>query len=103
MPISQLMKLGSQIKTYCKDRGWTLTKLSKQSNVPIATLHGWANGRTRPDLQQLQKVAQALEVSLHTLAFGAPDPFEAVGEEILRELFTGDLRVSIQRIERKKK
>lgn len=103
MPISQLMKLGSQLKAYCKERGWTLTKLSKQSSVPIATLHGWANGRTRPDLKQLQKVAMALEVSLHTLAFGSPDPFETGGEEILRELFTGDIRVSIQKIERTKK
>jgi transcriptional regulator with XRE-family HTH domain len=97
------MKLGSQLKNYCKDRGWTLTKLSKQSGVPIATLHGWANGRSRPDLQQLKKVAQALEVSLHTLAFGTPDPYEMGGEEVLRELFTGDLRVSIQKIERIKK
>ena len=97
------MKLGSQLKANCNERGWTLTKLSKQSNVPIATLHGWANGRTRPDLKQLQKVAQALEVSLHTLAFGSPDPYEVSGEEVLRELFTGDLRVSIQKIERIKK
>lgn len=97
------MKLGSQLKAFCKQKGWSLTKLSKESSVPIATIHGWVHGRTRPDLSQLKKVAGALEVSLHLLAFGNPDPFEIPADEILKELFTGDIRVSIQKIERKKK
>ncbi len=102
-PMKGHMKLGSQLKTYCKQKGWSLTKLSKASSVPVATIHGWVHGRTHPDLSQLKKVAEALEVSPHLLAFGVSDPYEIPADEILKELFTGDLRVSIQKIERKKK
>jgi hypothetical protein len=35
-----------------------------------------------------------LEVSIHELAFGATDPYEPKSEEISKELFTGDVRVT---------
>jgi hypothetical protein len=56
-------------------------------------------------LNQLKQVASALEVSFHELCFGEPDPYEQKmdTEEVLRELFTGDVRVTLHRIERQKK
>ena len=96
------MKLGPILLTLCKRRGWTLARLSRESGVATQTLHGWSVGRKGVQLNQLQKVAAALEVSIHQLAFGAPDPFEAPSEEILKEIFSGDVRVTLQRIERRK-
>lgn len=78
-----------------------MNKLSKETSIAPATLHGWANGRN-PNLADLKKIANVLEVSLHELVFGETDPFEAKGQEILKELFSGDVRVTLHRIERKR-
>ena len=86
-----------------KGRDWSLSKLARESGVPVATIHGWVAGRTRPDLGQLKKVATTLEVSIHELAFGESDPFETPGDEVLKEIFSGDVRISLHRIERRKK
>lgn len=37
---------------------------------------------------------------MHELCYGEPDPYEVKSEEILKELFSGDIRVSIHKIER---
>jgi hypothetical protein len=54
------------------------------------------------DPDQIRSVAHALGVSVHYLLFGERDPLETPGEEILREIFSGDVRVTLHRIERKK-
>lgn len=97
------MKLASTLIQICKKKGWSLARLSRASGVPTQTLHGWTTGRKAVQLDQLQNVAVALDVSIHQLAFGEPDPREKVGEEVLREIFNGDVRVILQRIERRKK
>lgn len=101
--MSSEMKLGEMIQHHCKQKNWSLTKLSKESKVALATIHGWTAGRTRPDISQLRKVAAALQVPLFQLAFGENDPNEQIGEEILKEIFTGDVRVTLHRIERRRK
>lgn len=78
-----------------------MARLAKEAGIPKATLHGWTAGK-EPSLVQLKKVATALRIPLHTLAFGEPDPFEDVGEEILKEIFSGDVRVTLHRIHRGK-
>lgn len=97
------MKLGAIIEAQCDKRGWSLSRLAKESKVPVTTLHGWVSGRSRPDIKQLKKVSEALKVSIHQLCFGEPDPHEPLGEETLKELFSGDLRVTIHKIERNRK
>ena len=96
------MKLGSNLSKVSKKAGLTITQLAKLSGVPVQTLHGWTAGKAVANLQQLRQVATALEVSLYELAFGEPDPFEKPGEEILKEIFSGDVRVTLHRIERSK-
>lgn len=97
------MELGKMLARLCEKKRWSLSRLSRESGVPKPTIHGWTTGRTGLKLDQLKKVASALEVTIHELAFGTPDPYESSGEEILRELFTGDVRVSIHKIERRTK
>ena len=97
------MDLGKRLNRLCKERGLSLSELARLSSVPVQTLHGWTTGRKAVQLEQLKRIASALKVSVHELAYGEPDPYEPVGEEILRELFSGDVRVTVQRIERKKR
>ena len=96
------MKLSENLLRIVKSKGITLAKLSRDSGVPPQTLHGWVTGRDSVNLKQLKKVASSLEVSSHSLAFGEPDPNESIGKEILKELFTGDVRVTVHRIERRR-
>lgn len=84
-----------------KRQKMSLSELAKKSNVPKSNLHSWTTG-ANPKLDQLKKVSEVLKVPIHELAFGSADPYEAKPEEILKELFTGDVRVTLHRIERRR-
>lgn len=93
--------IGKIIKHKCEERGWPITKLAKLSGVPQASIHSWTTGR-EPKLSQLRKVAEALEMPFYELAFGEADPFDVESKILLRELFSGDVRVTLHKIEREK-
>ena len=96
------MKLATTLINICKKRNLSLAQLSRLCGVPTQTLHGWTTGKAAANLDQIKKVATALEISFHELAFGEADPFESKSEEILKEIFSGDVRVTLHRIERAK-
>ena len=85
-----------------REKGISLTKLAAVSGVPKSTIHSWET-QTAVNISQLKKVATVLNVSIHYLVFGEQDPCEAPMEELLKEIFTGDVRVTLHRIERKKR
>ncbi|MBI3554660.1 MAG: helix-turn-helix transcriptional regulator [Deltaproteobacteria bacterium] len=97
------MNLKVILPALLRERGMTLSALAKKSGLNKSTLHGWTTGQVAINIDQLKKVATALEVSIHQLCFGEPDPNERLGEEVLKELFSGDLRVSIHKIERNRR
>lgn len=80
----------------------SLSDLAKKAKVPKSNLHSWTTG-ANPRLDQLKRVSDILKVPIHELAFGESDPYEASSEEILKEIFTGDVRVTLHRIERRKR
>lgn len=65
-------------------------------------MHAWTVGRGTINLEYLRKVANTLKISVHQLAYGEPNPHESVSEEVLREIFSGDVRVTLHRIERRR-
>jgi transcriptional regulator with XRE-family HTH domain len=95
-----MAELEQNLPRLMKAKRFTLERLAKASGVPKSTLHGWING-SAPNLKQLKNVAAVLEVSLHELAFGVGDPFEPEKREILKELFSGDIRVTLHKIEKR--
>ncbi len=97
------MKLSTTLNSLCKKRRMTLSELSRRCGVPKQTLHNWTLGRRSVNPDQLRKVSQVLEVSVHFLLYGEQDPFEVPNEEIIKEIFSGDVRVTLHRIERRKK
>lgn len=97
------MKIGLKLQKVCKDRRLSISSLAKQAGVPLATLHAWTTGRKSINPDQIRKVAAVLEISLHELLFDEPDPFETKSTEILKEIFSGDVRVTLHKIERKRK
>jgi transcriptional regulator with XRE-family HTH domain len=94
------MKLPQVLSNLCRERGWSLARLAREAGVPHQTVHSWTVGRISINPDQLRRVAEALQVSVHFLMFGEGDPFEQPGTEILREIFSGDVRVTLHRIER---
>lgn len=97
------MKLSTTIPTLCKKNRITLAELSRRSGIPKQTLHNWTIGRRSINPDQLKKVSEVLKVSLHYLLYGEHDPFESPSEEILKEIFSGDVRVTLHKIERRRK
>lgn len=95
------MKLGKKINQLCKERGLSVSRLAKEAGVPIQTVHAWTTGRKSINPDQIRKVASVLKVSIHQLMFDEPDPFEVMDTEILEELFSGDVRVTVHRINKK--
>ncbi len=96
------MKLGQVVQTLCEERGWTIARLARETGIPAQTIHNWslAKGAVNPD--QVKKVAEAFGVSIHYLLYGESDPHEGPFEEVLKEIFSGDVRVTLHRVERKR-
>ena len=61
------------------------------------TLHGWTTGRSVQNLDDLKKVCEVLEVGLHTILYGSPDPYET-NQKLIEEIFKGDITVTIHKI-----
>jgi len=95
------MKLGETLTELCRRKRLTLAELARRSGVPKQTLHNWTVGRRSVNPDQLRPVARELGVSVHFLLYSENDPNDPINnEEILKEIFSGDVRISIHRIER---
>ena len=96
------MKLGKILQELCRKRGWTVAKLARESGVPVQTVHNWSLARGAVNPEQVKRVSLVLGVSVHYLLYGEADPNEQIGEEVLKEIFSGDVRVTVHRVERRK-
>ena len=94
--------LGSQLDKVLKDRKLSLSQLARESRIPKATLHGWITGQRSVDPDQVRRVAECLRIPVYELLFGAPDPNGPVSQIELEDLFSGDVRISVQRIRQKR-
>jgi len=94
------MSFAENLINTMKSKRLSFAELAKKSGVSKSTIHGWTTGRRVQELKELKRVATILEVSIHELVFGEPDPFEAKSQEFLKELFTGDVRLTVHKIER---
>lgn len=94
------MQLGDTILKLCKEKNISLSELSRKAGVPKQTLHAWTLGRRSVNPVQVKKVAAVLQISVHELFFSEPDPFSKQAEELLKEIFKGDVRLTIHKIER---
>ena len=87
-----------------RDRRISLSELSRETKIAKTTLHSWLHStKGRVDLDQLQKIARFFQIGVHELAYGEHDPFESLSHEVLKEIFSGDLRVTVHKIDRKGK
>lgn len=97
------MMLSKTLLKLCKAKKITLSQLSKKTGVPQPTLHGWTSGRAVGNIDDLKKVCEVLQVSLHQILYEENDPYENGHEELLQEILRGDVRLTVERIIRKPK
>ena len=60
------------IKELRQGRGLTQDELAEKLFVSRQTVSNYELGRTRPDIDMLEKLAQVLETELNTLLYGPP-------------------------------
>lgn len=59
-----------RLKRMRETRGLNLTEFANQVGVHISVACHWENGRSRPDLSRLPRIAQVLDVPLLQLVRG---------------------------------
>lgn len=67
------MNIGERIRTARKVQKLTQKQLAEKAGVAEISIRNYENQNRQPKLEQLQKIAAALEVSIEYFA-GAPDP-----------------------------
>src|SRR6056297_2266404 len=59
--------VGLRIKTYRRDKKWSLKELSEKSEVPVSTLSKVENGQMSLNIEKLMRVCTALDIDIMQL------------------------------------
>lgn len=92
------IKLQENLVSEMKKKGLNYSQLAGRSQVARSTIHNWASGRMVKDISELKKVAEILETPLYELLFGEPDPHIRTPLSTLSEVFSGEVRLIIEKI-----
>ena len=95
--------LGKNLEEILKLKEITLTELSKATSVPRTTLIGWVKGTSSsPNLEQLDRVASFLNVSIEQLAFGRKQKEPELSDLInSATIHTGLYKVTVEKVSKK--
>ena len=72
MRINELMQIGNQIRKYRIEKGLTQKEMAKLIGIPYSTYSNYENNNREPSLEQLRKIADALEIDTAMLMNVAP-------------------------------
>ena len=61
------MDIGSVIKKYRKESGFTQEEMANRLGVTTPAVNKWENGNSKPDIDLLAPIARLLHISLDTL------------------------------------
>lgn len=68
-----MTKVKIKIKETAKEKkGWSLYKLAKELQLPQQTVYSWANGRTQPSYENMDRLCEVLECSIGELFDAEP-------------------------------
>lgn len=91
--------LAEILRRVLNERGISVASLARDTGVPRSTLNSWLNNKSNPDINQLDKVARCLGMSMEQLAFGREE--KNVVAEFFEdtEIFSGVFRVKISKVD----
>lgn len=98
--------LGENLQHLMKEKHLSVRDLAQGIGVSQRTVNEWigSGSRTPRSLDQIKKLANFLEVSVHSLLFGEEDPKSFIGEFLEKsELHVGLYEISIKRVSRSEK
>ena len=61
------MDIGSVIKKYRKESGFTQEEMANRLGVTTPAVNKWENGNSKPDIDLLAPIARLLHISVDTL------------------------------------
>lgn len=68
-----MVKLKIKIKEVAKEKkAWSLYRLAKELGLPQQTVYSWANGRTQPSYDNMDKLCDVIECSVGDLFEAEP-------------------------------
>ena len=71
--LSQVNKMEIKIKEVArKIKGWSLYRLAKELGLPQQTVYSWANGRTQPSYENMDKLCDVLDTEVGELFKAEP-------------------------------
>ena len=74
------MDISETIKGFRKREGLTQKKLADLTGLSIATIQGYEQGKYRPKIEALQKIAIALQVHVSTLLAGTDIDYNEISK-----------------------
>ena len=74
--------IGKNIKQLRQMKNMTQDELAEKLFVTRQTVSNYEIGRTRPDVEMLTKIAEILDVDIHVLLYGLPEPVRRKKEAI---------------------
>lgn len=81
------MNIGTVIRTYRKQRGFTQEELANRLGVTTPAVNKWENGVTLPDITLLAPIARLLGISVDTLLSFREELTDAECREIMNTLW----------------
>lgn len=87
MNMNTKMTFGKNLKDAIAAKNLTVAKLARMTGISRSNLFAWLNDR-KPDVEQVKKVAIALEMSLNELLFGEPDEFAGDLQQSINQVFS---------------
>lgn len=81
--------VGQNIKKFREEKGLRQEDLAEQLHVTRQAVSNWENGKTQPDLETLQKIAQVLEVSVEELIYGERRQTTVINQKTVKKVTKG--------------
>lgn len=94
------MVLDKTLKRLMSHKNLSVTKLSKLTDIPVSTLHGWLNGIEPRSITQLKAVSDYFEISLESLCFGEDSIFCSKLDCYQEDIKAGIYEVVLRRVKR---
>lgn len=96
--LKTMRDVGKNIREARQGRGLTQDELAERLFVSRQTVSNYELGRTRPDIDMLEKLAQVLETDLNTLLYSPPDREEkrrVLKKKLLRLLIAAGIGLGL--------
>ncbi|MCK8825977.1 helix-turn-helix domain-containing protein [Fuchsiella alkaliacetigena] len=78
------MDIGKRIKKLRKEKNWTFKELNKETGISISFLNNIEKGRSNPSIDNLEKIADAFEVTIaYLLGQGRIEDFDQETAELI--------------------